>query len=183
MVAEGRFREDLFYRINVIPIQLPPLRERARGHPAARRALPREVPRADGEADHRHLAGGAWRCSRRYDWPGNIRELENVIERAVALERTPTILPESLPEHVARRVARGAGTSADRAARRRASISSSTSRTSSATTSPQALRAGRRRAGEGRRAARHELPVVPLLREEIQPDVGRRGPTKTASPG
>ena len=96
MVAEGRFREDLFYRINVIPIQLPPLRDRREDIPLIadhflakyRQAMGKSIETISGEAMAR-LSG--------HHWPGNIRELENVIERAVALEKTPTILADSLP--------------------------------------------------------------------------------------
>ena len=96
MVAEGRFREDLYYRINVIPIQLPPLRDRREDIPLIaehflakyRQTMGKSIETISGEA--MSLLGG-------YHWPGNIRELENVIERAVALERTPAILAESLP--------------------------------------------------------------------------------------
>ena len=81
----GRFREDLYYRLNVVRVTLPPLREPQGRHPGAGRALPREVstrPTARQSADS--LPGRSTRCSR-YDWPGNVRELENVIERAVVL--------------------------------------------------------------------------------------------------
>ena len=96
LVAEGRFREDLFYRINVIPIQLPPLRERREDIPLIadhflakyRHAMGKSIETISGEAVARLVS---------YYWPGNIRELENVIERAVALEKTPTILADSLP--------------------------------------------------------------------------------------
>ena len=99
MVAEGRFREDLFYRINVIPIQLPPLRDRREDIPLIaehflakyRQAIGRQIETISGEAMERLIA---------YHWPGNIRELENIIERAVALERTPVILADSLPAHL-----------------------------------------------------------------------------------
>ena len=99
LVAEGRFREDLYYRINVIPIQLPPLRDRREDIPLIaahflakyRQEMGKTIETLSGEALGRLTA---------YHWPGNIRELENVIERAVALERTPTILADSLPEHV-----------------------------------------------------------------------------------
>jgi two-component system response regulator PilR (NtrC family) len=95
-IAEGRFREDLYYRINVIPIALPALRVRREDialladHFLAKYA----------EQMQKTVTGisrGASELLQRYDWPGNIRELENVIERAVALEATPSILPESLP--------------------------------------------------------------------------------------
>jgi two-component system response regulator PilR (NtrC family) len=99
MVAAGQFREDLFYRINVIPIRLPALRERVddipllAGHFVARFA-------GQMKKDIVGISGGALTCLRAYAWPGNVRELENAIERAVALERTPAILPESLPDAV-----------------------------------------------------------------------------------
>jgi two-component system response regulator PilR (NtrC family) len=99
LVAEGRFREDLYYRINVIPIQLPPLRDRREDIPLIavhflakyRQEMGKSIETLSGEALDRLTA---------YHWPGNIRELENVIERAVALERTPTILADSLPAHL-----------------------------------------------------------------------------------
>jgi two-component system response regulator PilR (NtrC family) len=96
LVAENRFREDLYYRVNVIPIQLPPLRERREDIPLiAQHFL--EKYRAQMGKPLSAISGEAMALLERYHWPGNIRELENVIERAVALERTPTILPESLP--------------------------------------------------------------------------------------
>ena len=99
MVAAGEFREDLFYRINVIPVHLPPLRDRGEDvcllaeHFAAKFAAQMNK-RITG------LSGAAAACLRGYAWPGNVRELENAMERAVALERSPAILPESLPEAV-----------------------------------------------------------------------------------
>ena len=95
-VAEGRFREDLFYRINVIPIALPPLRDRREDiallaeHFLVKYAEQMEKPIAT-------IAHPAMELLARHDWPGNIRELENVIERAVALEASASIQPESLP--------------------------------------------------------------------------------------
>jgi two-component system response regulator PilR (NtrC family) len=99
LVADGRFREDLFYRINVIGVQLPPLRDRLEDIPLladhflAKFSTHMEKPvRAISREAHERLAA--------YRWPGNVRELENAIERAVAVEQTPTLLPESLPPHV-----------------------------------------------------------------------------------
>jgi two-component system, NtrC family, response regulator PilR len=103
MVAEGSFREDLFYRINVIPMRVPPLRERQGDIPLlAEHFMARfaEQMRKPVSA----ISGGAMALLTQYGWPGNIRELENAIERAVALERTPTILPDSLPEQLNNRV-------------------------------------------------------------------------------
>jgi two-component system response regulator PilR (NtrC family) len=96
LVAEGRFREDLYYRINVIPLTLPPLRERREDIPL----LAEHFLAKYSEQMGKHIAGvshDAMDLLVAHDWPGNIRELENVIERAVALEATPTILADSLP--------------------------------------------------------------------------------------
>jgi two-component system response regulator PilR (NtrC family) len=95
-VADGRFREDLFYRINVIPVRLPPLRERREDIPL----LAEHFLTKCAEQMDKRITGISHDAMERlvhHDWPGNIRELENAIERAVALETTPTILPESLP--------------------------------------------------------------------------------------
>ena len=96
LIAEGRFREDLFYRLNVIPIGLPPLRERREDIPL----LAEHFLGKYNEQMGKSIAGlshEAMELLVAHDWPGNIRELENVVERAVALEATPAILPGSLP--------------------------------------------------------------------------------------
>ena len=99
LIAEGRFREDLFYRINVIPISLPPLRERREDIPLlADHFLAKYAEQMDKPISG--ISHEALELLVRHDWPGNIRELENVLERAVALEATPTILPDSLPGSV-----------------------------------------------------------------------------------
>jgi two-component system response regulator HydG len=95
-VREGKFREDLFYRLNVIAIKLPPLRERPEDIPLiaehfVRLYAKKNNKRIDGMADDVREA------LRRYAWPGNVRELENVIERAVVLTRQETIGLRDLP--------------------------------------------------------------------------------------
>ena len=96
MVADGEFREDLYYRINVIPIHLPPLRDRQTDiAPLAEHFLAKYTAQMRKKVTS--LSHQALEMLKAYQWPGNIRELENAIERAVALERSPTILPESLP--------------------------------------------------------------------------------------
>ena len=98
-VADGRLREDLYYRINVIPITLPPLRERREDIPL----LAEHFLIKYCEQMNKQIAGishEALDLLIHHEWPGNIRELENVVERAVALESTPSVLPDSLPATV-----------------------------------------------------------------------------------
>jgi two-component system response regulator PilR (NtrC family) len=95
-IAEGRFREDLYYRINVIPISLPPLRERREDIALLAGHFVEKYNEQMGKGIS-GISHEAMELLARYDWPGNIRELENVVERAVALEPTPSILPDSLP--------------------------------------------------------------------------------------
>jgi two-component system response regulator PilR (NtrC family) len=95
-VAEGRFREDLYYRINVIPILLPALRDRREDIPLLAEHFLTKYAEQMGKPVTA-VSHSALELLLQHDWPGNIRELENVIERAVALEATPAVLPESLP--------------------------------------------------------------------------------------
>jgi len=95
-IADGRFREDLYYRINVIPIVLPPLRDRREDIPLLAEHFLTKYAEQMGKSIA-GLSHEAMSLLQQYDWPGNIRELENVVERAVALESTPTILSDSLP--------------------------------------------------------------------------------------
>ncbi len=95
-VKEGRFREDLFYRLNVVPIFLPPLRERKEDIPALAAHF-FALFRDKNKKELRDLSGKALDLLTRYDWPGNIRELENCIERAVIMARGEVIAPADLP--------------------------------------------------------------------------------------
>ncbi|SFM90278.1 sigma-54-dependent transcriptional regulator [Thermodesulforhabdus norvegica] len=95
MVLEGSFREDLYYRLNVIPIRLPPLRERREDIPLLAHYFMEKYSSLLGK-DVRRISSYALDILRRYDFPGNVRELENIIERGVALEQSRIILPESL---------------------------------------------------------------------------------------
>jgi two-component system response regulator PilR (NtrC family) len=99
-IAEGRFREDLYYRLSVIPIQLPPLRERREDIPM----LARHFLEKFRKAMDKHIEGVSAEAMSRlesYDWPGNVRELENTMERAVALEGGPEISTRVLPDRIA----------------------------------------------------------------------------------
>ena len=108
MVAENRFREDLYYRINVIHLHLPPLRERREDVPLIAEHFLTKY--SEGiEKPVRSISREALDALTAYDWPGNVRELENAIERAVALEPTQVVLPESLPTQVRARSSKPVG--------------------------------------------------------------------------
>jgi two-component system response regulator PilR (NtrC family) len=98
MVTSGTFREDLYYRISVIPIELPPLRERAEDISELANHFVQKFCAPTGRT--LAISENAMRLLERYSWPGNVRELEHTIERAVALERTNSIEPERLPEKI-----------------------------------------------------------------------------------
>jgi two-component system, NtrC family, response regulator PilR len=114
MVADGTFREDLFYRINVIPLRLPSLRERIDDIPLLADHFVARFAEQMGKPIS-GISGAAVARLKLYGWPGNIRELENAMERAVALEQSPTILIESLPENLANRDAEPASAAAPEA--------------------------------------------------------------------
>jgi two-component system, NtrC family, response regulator PilR len=98
-IAEGRFREDLYYRLSVIPIHLPPLRERPEDIPLLVRSfLDRFSKSMNKKIDG--IESEAMRRLEVYDWPGNVRELENTIERAIALEAGSRISVEALPSRI-----------------------------------------------------------------------------------
>jgi DNA-binding NtrC family response regulator len=99
MISDGSFREDLFYRLNVIEVRLPPLRERREDIPAlAEHFAARSAAKLGRDL---RLAPETVERLLRYPWPGNVRELENAMERAVILARGSAVTPEDLPPHVA----------------------------------------------------------------------------------
>ncbi len=98
-VRDGSFRRDLFYRLNVVPIVIPPLRERSEDvDPLAKFFLEKMTTTMRRPA--RTISKEALRMLERYAWPGNVRELRNVVERAVILEESSVILPEHLPDEL-----------------------------------------------------------------------------------
>jgi len=99
-VRERTFREDLFYRLNVVPIHVPALRERRDDIPRLVRHFVRKIAR-ESRRDVRDVSAGALDALTHYDWPGNVRELENVIHRAVVLARGPVIQLQDVPLDVA----------------------------------------------------------------------------------
>ncbi|GIK17696.1 MAG: acetoacetate metabolism regulatory protein AtoC [Planctomycetota bacterium] len=106
LVRRGAFRDDLFYRLNVITIELPPLRERGDDLTALVGSFLSKFAREAGKAAPR-LSDRAWRCLREYHWPGNVRELENAIQRLVVMTDheevdaadLPSLMRFSVPEH------------------------------------------------------------------------------------
>jgi DNA-binding NtrC family response regulator len=102
MVREGKFREDLFYRLNVITIDLPPLRQRKEDIPLLVNFFLTKYS-AENQRPVRRLSTDALRPLVAYSWPGNVRELENVVERAVVLSSGTEIGVDLLPDHIAGR--------------------------------------------------------------------------------
>jgi len=98
-VAAGEFRSDLYYRINVVPLEVPPLRARRDDIPLLVASFLERLA-ADEGGPRRELSAEAWEALQRHDWPGNVRELENAIERATTLAEGPGIGLEDLPEEV-----------------------------------------------------------------------------------
>ena len=98
-VREGRFREDLFYRLNVLPLELPSLRERQGDVPLLIHYFLHSHGRRKGKAPMR-IDPSAMASLERYSWPGNVREVENLMERLVVLSDDPLIRVEDLPDYV-----------------------------------------------------------------------------------
>jgi len=107
-VAEGSFREDLWYRLNVVPLRLPPLRERAGDVPLLLEHFLDKHARRNGRPVPT-IAAAALDRLENYDWPGNVRELENLVERLVVLGRSDTIGVDDLPEPLRRDAPRFGG--------------------------------------------------------------------------
>lgn len=107
LVSEGRFREDLYHRLNVIAVQLPPLRERKEDIPLLVGRFLEQFCRENGKSA-REFTHHAMKMLMDYDWPGNVRELENAVERAVVLSTQQSMDAELLPEPVrSREIAHG----------------------------------------------------------------------------
>ena len=97
LIAQGKFRQDLFYRLNIIAIEIPQLRERKIDVPLlAKEFIAKHAKRVSKKIEG--ISDKALSILMSYNWPGNIRELENVIERAIILTRTTTIVPEDFPD-------------------------------------------------------------------------------------
>ncbi|MBF0134019.1 MAG: sigma-54-dependent Fis family transcriptional regulator [Magnetococcales bacterium] len=107
-IAEGRFRQDLYYRLNVIPLSIPPLRERLEDIPVLvahfiqqqRESLPQD----------RSFSEASFKCLMGYHWPGNVRELKNLVERLMIMAPASIIQPEDLPEFIHKRTVSPAST-------------------------------------------------------------------------
>jgi two-component system, NtrC family, response regulator AtoC len=100
-VRAGRFREDLYYRLNIIPIMMPPLRERAEDIPLLVHHFLKKLENGDSPFD---VTNDAMQILMSYTWPGNVRELQNIVERAVVLSDSRSITADSLPSELRRGV-------------------------------------------------------------------------------
>jgi DNA-binding NtrC family response regulator len=97
-LKQGSLREDLYYRINVVPIHLPPLRERKEDLPLLVNHFLTKKTEEEGHPS-KQVSPAAMTLMMNYDWPGNVRELQNIIEQMVTLCSNSTVLPEDLPDH------------------------------------------------------------------------------------
>ncbi len=113
LVSEGKFREDLYYRLNVVQIRVPPLRERKDDIPLLANAFLKEISQRDGKP-FRPLAPDAMDCLLRYDWPGNVRELKGAIDSGVTLASGPQIFLLDLPLTISQNAGSTFGNSAEK---------------------------------------------------------------------
>jgi two-component system, NtrC family, response regulator AtoC len=98
---EGGFRQDLYYRLNVVPIQVPPLRERVEDIPLLAQAfLERFLKKTKGPANQLHFRDDTLAMMCRYPWPGNVREVEHLVERLCVMEKGPELTPAMLPREI-----------------------------------------------------------------------------------
>jgi DNA-binding NtrC family response regulator len=109
MVVDGKFREDLFYRLNVITLTLPPLRDRKEDIPQLAEHFLRKFCAENGR-DGLQFTPEALKVMMDYSWPGNVRELENAVERAVVLASGPSLGTDLLPEQLFQNRGNDAGT-------------------------------------------------------------------------
>ena len=114
LVSEGKFREDLFYRLNVVEIRVPPLRERKDDIPLLANAFLKEISQRDGKP-FRPLAPDAMDCLLRYDWPGNVRELKGAIDSGVTLAAGSEIARQDLPLTISQNAGSTSGSSTEQA--------------------------------------------------------------------
>ena len=105
----GRFREDLFYRLHVLPLTIPPLRARREDIPHLVRHFLARFCAEENKRDHRRQRRSAWRGWRSFDWPGNVRQLENAVFRAVVMSEGDALGLADFPQ-----IAGGAAVGCDR---------------------------------------------------------------------
>jgi len=101
-VAKGHFREDLYYRLNVVQVAIPPLRDRREDIPLLAEVFRKKFCESFERGEITHFQPAAVACMKGYNWPGNVRELENVVERAVILAKGPGVGEDDLPERLRR---------------------------------------------------------------------------------
>lgn len=99
MVEDGTFREDLYFRINIVPIKLPPLRERREDIPLLVNSFLDDASQRHGQPEV-HLSKDVYRYFHQYPWPGNVRELKNTIERLIVLSSGGEITADDLPDEI-----------------------------------------------------------------------------------
>jgi two-component system nitrogen regulation response regulator GlnG len=98
-VAARQFREDLFYRLNVVRIHIPPLRDRREDIPLLVNYFLKKIAREQGR-EPKSMAASAVKALEKYHWPGNVRELENIIRRAHVIAKSEALLPADLPAEI-----------------------------------------------------------------------------------